>query len=126
MFRKSIVGLLALVLGGCAGTHAQPAKQQAAVSERQQGAYVEAKLPVHARRVPQRIQRFDANHDGVLEANEMPPRLREWFAMVDANKDGIVTAQEIRTGNRQHRHHTPRPPAEQGARGPQQTNELTL
>ncbi len=130
MFSKSIVGLFfALVLGGCAGTHTQPAaQQQAALTESPQGSYVEAKLPVHGRRVPPRIQRFDANHDGVLQASEVPPRLREWFAKVDANKDGIVTAQEIRAWNRQHRHHGPRPQpqTEQHAQGPHQANELAI
>lgn len=58
----------------------------------------------HVRHVPKRLVRFDANHDGVLQASEVPPRLRAWFAAVDANKDGIVTAREIRKYNRAHRH----------------------
>jgi len=58
----------------------------------------------HARRVPKRIQRFDVNHDGVLQRSEVPARLQRWFAAVDANQDGVVTAHEIRVYNRAHRH----------------------
>lgn len=59
----------------------------------------------HVRRVPHRIQRFDANHDGVLQASEVPQRLRQWFVACDTNRDGVVTAGEIRAYNRAYRHH---------------------
>ncbi len=85
MFIKSLAaGLLALVasvgvLGGVAHAQSQT-------------------------RVPHRIQKFDVNHDGVLQASEVPQRLQTWFAAVDANKDGVVTADEIRAYNRAHPH----------------------
>jgi len=132
MVSKSLVGLFALILGGCAGSHpVPPPAPERAVATEEHTEFVEARAPGrgHAHHIPPRIQRFDSNHDGVLEANEVPPRLRTWFANVDANHDGVVTAQEVRAWNRQHRHeHGPRPQAQ-----PQHTasidahpNELTL
>ncbi len=127
---KSLVGLLALVMG-CGGAHAasaQPqAQQQVAAAPTVETPYTQAQAHPHTRRVPPRLQRFDSNHDGVLEANEVPPRLRAWFANVDANKDGVVTAQEIRAWNRQHRHHAPRSPQqERSASADVHPTELTL
>lgn len=64
-------------------------------------------------RVPHRIEKFDANHDGVLQASEVPQRLQAWFAQVDTNRDGVVTADEIRAFHRAHPHphHHHRQPA---------------
>ena len=59
--------------------------------------------PQHVR-VPRRVQRFDANHDGMLQANEVPQRLRAWFVACDANRDDVVTVAEIRAYNRAHPH----------------------
>jgi hypothetical protein len=64
---------------------------------------------LRANRTPRRIEKFDANKDGMLQASEVPARLHDWFVKVDANKDNVVTADEIRAYNRahphQHRHH---------------------
>ena len=57
-----------------------------------------------AHRTPRRIEKFDANHDGMLQASEVPPRLHDWFVKVDANHDNVVTADEIRAWNRAHPH----------------------
>lgn len=90
MFSKLLAGgLLALLVSGVSTS--------ALAQERQP----------HVRRVPQRIQRFDTNHDGVLQANEVPQRLRQWFVACDTNRDGVVTAGEIRAYNRAHRRHHP-------------------
>ncbi|HEY1957765.1 MAG TPA: hypothetical protein VGH28_19225 [Polyangiaceae bacterium] len=87
MFTKLLAGgLLALMVSGFS---------TAALAQNRQP---------HVRRVPHRIQRFDANHDGVLQANEVPARLQTWFAACDTNRDGVVTAGEIRAYNRAHPH----------------------
>ncbi|HSQ62271.1 MAG TPA: hypothetical protein VLM85_03625 [Polyangiaceae bacterium] len=41
------------------------------------------------------IQRFDKNGDGVLQASEVPERMRGFFDKADANKDGSLTKDEI-------------------------------
>ncbi len=50
-----------------------------------------------------RIQRFDTNHDGMLQASEVPERLRTWFTAADANHDNVVTIDELRAYRRAHR-----------------------
>ncbi len=76
-----------------------------AVSGVSSAALAQDAQPQHVR-VPRRIQRFDANHDGRLQANEVPPRLREWFVACDTNRDNVVTIGEVRAYNRAHpRHH---------------------
>ena len=88
MFIKSVAaGLLAFMVSGFSGS-----------------AMAQTQAP-HVRRVPQRIQRFDRNHDGVLQRNEVPQRLQPWFNACDTDKDGVVTAKEIRAYNRAHRRH---------------------
>ncbi|HEY6079094.1 MAG TPA: hypothetical protein VIW29_09840, partial [Polyangiaceae bacterium] len=43
-------------------------------------------------RSPERfIERFDANHNGSLEASELPERMQEHIADFDASGDGVVT-----------------------------------
>jgi hypothetical protein len=105
MLSKSLVGLVvgfacAVVMGCGEAASAAPAVRVAAVSPSDV-----TEVKAHVRHVPPRLQRFDANHDGVLQQSEVPARLQGWFAKVDANKDGIVTAEEIRAWNRAHRHH---------------------
>jgi Ca2+-binding EF-hand superfamily protein len=41
------------------------------------------------------IQRLDKNGDGVLQASEVPERMRGFFDKADANKDGSLTKDEI-------------------------------
>ena len=113
MLIKSL--LLSLALAACSHAPTQTSQvadsTPVATSDSDQGFEFAAR---HGRRhrVPPRIQRFDQNRDGVLEANEVPPRLKTWFAEVDQNHDGMVTAQEIRTFNRAHHAHRPQPQAQ--------------
>src|SRR5262245_4762599 len=45
---------------------------------------------------PQEIfNRFDANKDGKLSKDELPPRLQENFARLDANGDGTLSQEEF-------------------------------
>jgi Ca2+-binding EF-hand superfamily protein len=45
---------------------------------------------------PQEIfNRFDANKDGKLSKDELPPRLQENFARLDANGDGFLSQEEF-------------------------------
>jgi hypothetical protein len=115
MFTKLLTTIF--LLTACSGSH--PAVQQtqtptptelaAAQQPDEDEGFIEAKVRQHQRRVPPRIRKFDANHDGVLERTEVPARLQAWFAEVDANHDGIVTAHEIRAYNRAHGHGTNAP-----------------
>ncbi len=101
--------LFAVLLAGCSdaalsNANPTPTKDDTASvqSNEESGDYENAQY--RAQRTPPRITKFDVNHDGVLQASEVPPRLRQWFANVDANHDNIVTADEIRTWNRAHPH----------------------
>jgi hypothetical protein len=127
---KSFVGVLVLMLTACSGHHSTPPTeddtQEVSAAQRDddgEGDYVEARMRTRARHVPKRIERFDSNHDGVLEASEVPPRLRGWFNNVDTNHDNIVTAQEIRAWNRQHHRTSPQPHQRPQA---QHAGEITL
>lgn len=42
------------------------------------------------------FDRFDANKDGKLSRDEIPPRLRDRFDQIDANHDGFVSREEER------------------------------
>lgn len=103
--------LFAVLLTACSDagiskTNPAPAQDDtesvAARAEDESGDFETAHLRAH--RAPRRIEKFDANHDGMLQASEVPARLREWFVKVDANKDNVVTADEIRAWNRAHPH----------------------
>src|SRR6185503_5128710 len=78
-----------------------------AQADEESGDFEVAQLRAH--RTPRRIEKFDTNKDGMLQASEVPARLHDWFVKVDANKDNVVTADEIRAFNRAnphpHRHH---------------------
>jgi len=78
-----------------------------AQADEESGDFELAQLRAH--RTPRRIEKFDTNKDGMLQASEVPARLHDWFVKVDANKDNVVTADEIRAFNRAnphpHRHH---------------------
>lgn len=41
------------------------------------------------------IARFDADHDGKLEASEQPPRMRAHLGDIDTNHDGAVSQDEL-------------------------------
>jgi hypothetical protein len=114
MSTKPILTLLALALMACSKSHPPQPRPETAdddtVAADDEG-YTFAQARPEPRRVPPRITKFDSNHDGVLEASEVPPRLKAWFAEVDTNHDGIVTAHEIRVYNRAHRHHAAPPPS---------------
>ncbi len=43
----------------------------------------------------QRLLQADANGDGKLNADELPPQLREQLAVIDINKDGVLDETEI-------------------------------
>lgn len=86
---------------------------------------------LRAHRTPRRIEKFDANKDGVLQASEVPARLHDWFVKVDANKDNVVTADEIRAWNRahphqHHQHHQHGQGGQGGQQAPQHLTETTL
>jgi hypothetical protein len=123
--------LFAILLVGCSDAALSnatptptPSKDDTASvqSDEESGDYENAQY--RAQRTPPRITKFDANHDGVLQASEVPPRLRQWFANVDANHDNIVTADEIRAWNRAHPHphhgHGQHGGGQQGGGGQQQ------
>jgi hypothetical protein len=110
MISKLLFAVLFPVTIACSDagvSKANPAPTQddtaSAQADEESGDYENAQYRAH--RTPPRITKFDANHDGVLQATEVPPRLRTWFANVDANKDNVVTADEIRAWNRAHPHH---------------------
>lgn len=105
MVSKLLVGgLLALLVSACgdAATSVPQVNRDTVQSDDADGTFEMAKLRAH--RTPRRIERFDANHDGVLEKSEVPQRLQAWFTAVDANKDGVVNADEIRAYNKAHPH----------------------
>jgi hypothetical protein len=80
-----------------------------------------------AHRTPRRIEKFDTNKDGMLQASEVPARLHDWFVKVDANKDNVVTADEIRAYNRAHPHpHRHHNGNRDGGAGRQQHETTTL
>ncbi len=106
-------GLLALLVSACGDAaigaptpqeNGDPSAQsaQSAQAADEDGSFENVKLRAH--RTPPRLRRFDANHDGVLQASEVPARLQAWFTEVDANHDKVVTADEIRAYNRAHPH----------------------
>jgi len=104
-----------------------------AQADEESGDFEVAQLRAH--RTPRRIEKFDANKDGMLQANEVPARLREWFTKVDANKDNVVTADEIRAWNRAHPHQHHHHQHQQGGgqqggqqqqQAPQHVSETTL
>jgi len=43
------------------------------------------------------ITMFDANHDGMLQADEAPGRMKNFFNLIDANKDGGISLEEAQT-----------------------------
>lgn len=115
MVSKLLVGgLLALLVSACSDAAMKISPQENADIEAD-GTFEMAKLRAH--RTPRRIERFDANKDGVLQASEVPARLRAWFTAVDGNHDNVVTADEIRAYNKAHphAHHQHHQPAQQHA-----------
>jgi hypothetical protein len=105
MLSKLLFAVLLTACSDAAVSKATPAPttdNASAQADEESGDYEVAQLRAH--RTPRRIEKFDANKDGVLQASEVPTRLREWFVKVDANKDNIVTADEIRAWNRAHPH----------------------
>lgn len=44
------------------------------------------------------IERFDANHNGTLEASELPERMQQHIADFDASGDSVVTKDELAAG----------------------------
>ena len=111
LIKSFAVGLLAVVIAGCSHgpkkSHDRASADEnvtASAAQDEDAMYECTSLAQQRTHVPRRIQRFDANHDGVLTPNEIPPRLRTWFAEVDTNHDNIVTAQEIHAYNRAHPH----------------------
>jgi len=129
--------LLPVAIGACSDaaiskvTPADTKDDTASVSQTEEDSDYEV-AQYRAHRTPPRITKFDANHDGVLQASEVPARLREWFTKVDANKDGIVTADEIRAWNRAHPHpcrhhqHQQQGGGQQQQQAPQHVTETTL
>lgn len=128
MLSKLLFAVLLTACSDAAISKTNPAPTQddtasvAAQSEDESGDFETARLRAH--RTPRRIEKFDANHDGMLQANEVPARLRDWFVKVDANKDNVVTAEEIRAWNRAHPHPHRHHNRDGGAR-PQHTAETT-
>jgi hypothetical protein len=53
--------------------------------------------PATARAYQRLLDRFDANHDGLLQTSELPPPLLERLGAADANHDGLITPQELHT-----------------------------
>jgi len=109
MISKIVTGaLFALLVSACSdpGVKVSPqdnaAGAQSAEADEADGTFEQANLRAH--RTPRRIERFDANKDGMLQKSEIPPRLEAWFTAVDANKDNVVTVDEIRAYNKAHPH----------------------
>jgi Ca2+-binding EF-hand superfamily protein len=48
----------------------------------------------------QLFSRFDANSDGKLSRDELPPQMQEQFARLDANGDGALSEEEFSRGGR--------------------------
>lgn len=53
-------------------------------------------------RMEQMMKRADANGDGKLQKDEMPPRLQEHFDELDADHDGGVTQEEFKAFREKH------------------------
>ena len=106
MLSKLIFAVLLTACSDAAISKATPAPTQddtaSVQADEESGDFEVARLRAH--RTPRRIEKFDANKDGVLQASEVPARLHDWFVKVDANKDNVVTADEIRAWNRAHPH----------------------
>ena len=127
MFSKLLAGgLLALMATACsdaATTRVGGSGEEISTTQADEadGTFEFAQSRAH--RTPRRIERFDANKDGVLQASEVPARLRAWFTAVDGNHDNVVTADEIRAYNKAHPHphHQHHQPAQQ-----QHASEVTL
>jgi hypothetical protein len=137
MFSKLLAGgLLALMATACsdaATTRVGANGEEISTTQADEadGTFEFAQSRAH--RTPRRIERFDANKDGVLQASEVPARLHDWFVAVDANKDNVVTADEIRAYNKAHphphgQHHNGQHQHQQGQQqpAPQHTSETTL
>ena len=97
----------AAISKGAPAPTASDTTASSAQADEESGDFEVAQLRAH--RTPRRIEKFDTNKDGMLQASEVPARLHDWFVKVDANKDNVVTADEIRAFNRAnphpHRHH---------------------
>jgi hypothetical protein len=109
MLSKLIFAVLLTACSDAALSNATPAPTKtdttssaSAQVDEESGDYELAHL--RANRTPRRIEKFDTNKDGMLQASEVPARLHDWFVKVDANKDNVVTADEIRAYNRAHPH----------------------
>jgi hypothetical protein len=115
--KKKIVALTVLGLAALAAqTNAQPAEQpedvkragNAAMRADTNGDGIvddEERAAARERRADRRAQEDgpgnrpppfkDANGDGVISQDELPPRAREHFARIDANGDGVIDATEL-------------------------------
>ncbi|MGD0675116.1 MAG: hypothetical protein ABSC94_06825 [Polyangiaceae bacterium] len=51
--------------------------------------------PATARVYQRLLDRFDANHDGLVQTAELPPLARRRLGAADANHDGLITPEEL-------------------------------
>ncbi len=72
------------------------------------------------------FQRLDRNGDGLLQRDELPPRLQARFAEIDRDNDGRITEQELRSFMRAQRRPRLNPPPDlrDVSYGPSPANKL--
>ena len=51
--------------------------------------------PATARAYQHLLDRFDANHDGLVQTVELPAFLQQRLGAADANQDGVITPEEL-------------------------------
>jgi hypothetical protein len=51
--------------------------------------------PATSRAYNRLLERFDANHDGILQVAELPERMRARLGRADADHDGVITVAEL-------------------------------
>jgi hypothetical protein len=51
--------------------------------------------PATARAYQRLLERFDANHDGVLQTSELSPAAQQRLSTADADHNGVITQEEL-------------------------------
>jgi Ca2+-binding EF-hand superfamily protein len=51
--------------------------------------------PATARVYQHLLERFDANHDGLLQTSELPPAVQQRLGAADADHNGVITPEEL-------------------------------
>jgi len=109
IFTSLVSSLIGLTLAACSGASAEPVDQSARAETAQLGqaapaaeAKAETPGPGRGHRGPhdpsELVQRFDQNHDGQLQASELPEPLRQVMGQADSNGDGVLSVDELKAG----------------------------